>query len=519
MYYIKNIFIQNFRGISYEKIVLWSNKTVFVWKNWSWKTTCLKAIEKLLNSKKIKEKDFKDKTNKLILEARIGFNDEDIHLKIEATYKDGKVEVISNLEEKKQKYILKKINLIYIPADRKINQENKEDWYLKLIDLILKTKEEKLDKIVKTAYKKLGTFNDETGRKKTTLLLSLLRLYMYSIANTKNDYFNIFIIDQPENFLHPHATRMMDEILQKIWEFENTKVFYSTNSSDLVSNFKKWKYEISDIIFVTNINNNIKTKIILNEEGKYDRIMISLIFKNAYMFFSDAIILVEWETEKISIPNIFENTNLLKYCGDTCKNLTPEKRENYFNLNYKNISVVDVGWKWSLYDWYLFASELFWKENVVALIDRDENFRVDREMIIKSIRTVYKVNKIYENDFKKYRWIVLDGEFEDYYDINVIKWFIQDTIKKRAKRFWHKFDKNKYYMSLKKLDKKLERIKSAKKTSVVYESIFNSYFRKYSKPTIAFNLSIWLCENNGYDEQLLKMLSTMIQSLDNKKNQ
>jgi hypothetical protein len=34
--------------------------------------------------------------------------------------------------------------------------------------------------------------------------------------------------------------------------------------------------------------------------------MINLIFKNTDIFFSDAVILVEGETEKISIPNIYE---------------------------------------------------------------------------------------------------------------------------------------------------------------------------------------------------------------------
>ena len=60
MYCLKQIHIQNFRNIEYQTIYLWERKTVFVGKNWSWKTIILKAIEKLINSKKIKIKDFKD---------------------------------------------------------------------------------------------------------------------------------------------------------------------------------------------------------------------------------------------------------------------------------------------------------------------------------------------------------------------------------------------------------------------------------------------------------------------------
>ena len=47
---------------------------------------------------------------------------------------------------------------------------------------------------------------------------------------------------------------MMDEILEKIAELQNAKVFYATHSPNLVSNFKKGKYEIEDILFVKNEN-------------------------------------------------------------------------------------------------------------------------------------------------------------------------------------------------------------------------------------------------------------------------
>ena len=51
MYCLKQIHIQNFRNIEYQTIYLWERKSVFVGKNWSWKTIILKAIEKLINSK------------------------------------------------------------------------------------------------------------------------------------------------------------------------------------------------------------------------------------------------------------------------------------------------------------------------------------------------------------------------------------------------------------------------------------------------------------------------------------
>jgi len=438
MFHFKSILIQNFRSISNQNISFWKNKTVFVGKNGSWKTVILKAIEKLINSKKIKEKDFKDKNKKIIIEAIISHEWIEIRVKIEAFFEWKEIKIIKN-EDEKIKELLKKINIIYIPSDRKINKDNKEDWYLKLIDLILKNKEEKL-KEGRYWKEKLKELNDKDWEKKTTLLISLLKLYLYSISDRKSDDFTIFLIDQPENFLHPHATKMIDSVLQEIWEQENTQIFYSTHSPDLVSNFRKWKYEIDDIIFVKIINWDTQTKKIDNSDGRFNKIMINLIFKNAAIFFSDYVILVEWETEKISIPNIYENTNWEKFSQINIEWLSKEEEQNYFNLNYKNISVIDVWWKWALYEWYIFACELFNKENVVAVIDKDENYAIDRDMIIKSIKNIYKAWHIYENEFKKYNWIVLEWEFENYYKVDSIKQYIRSEIDNKAKEYWDEFN-------------------------------------------------------------------------------
>lgn len=514
MFHIKSINIKNFRSIKNASINFWKNKTVFVWKNGSWKTNILKALEKLINSKKIKEKDFKIKNKPLILEACLCYNKKEINLRIEAIFHKTKLTTNTHKHSIQTKNILKKIDLIYIPSDRKINKDNKENWYIKLIDLILKNKAANQE-IIKNAEKNLNTIQTKSGRKKTTLLISLLRLYLYSINKNNNSGFNIFIIDQPENFLHPHATQMIDSILQKIWELENSQIFYSTHSPDLVSNFRKWKYEISDVVFVKRINNSSITQKINNKNWRFNKIMINLIFKNASIFFSDAVLLVEWETEKISIPNIYENTNWEKYSKIETKNLSEEYKQNFFNLSYRNISIIDVWGKWSLHEWYIFASELFWKENVIALIDRDKDFEVDFEMISKSIQKVHWAKNIWEKQFKKYNWVVLEWEFEHYYKQNHIRKFIADIITKRALEYWEDFDQKKLDYSLRKLDNRLETLKTSTKISHTYENIFNSYFRKYSKPTIAFNLSIWLSQNKWYNPELLKIFSEIVEKFEN----
>ena len=103
MYCLKQIHIQNFRNIEYQTIYLWERKSVFVGKNWSWKTIILKAIEKLINSKRIKRKDFKDLEKKLILEATVIYNWEEIKIKIEAKFDSDEITTVDNFSDEKQK--------------------------------------------------------------------------------------------------------------------------------------------------------------------------------------------------------------------------------------------------------------------------------------------------------------------------------------------------------------------------------------------------------------------------------
>ena len=271
MYYLKQIHIQNFRNIEYQTIQFWKNKTVFVWKNGSWKTVILKAIDKLLNAKKIKEKDFRRKEKKIILEAIVSHNEQDLKIKIESYFEDNEIINKTNFDGELQKDFLEKTNVIYIPSDREINKDDSKNGYIKLIDLIIRNKELKNEnikdnEIIKNARKKLSSWRARKWATKTTILISLLKLYLYSIQNLETNSFTIFLIDQPENFLHPHATKMIDNILQSIWEQENTKVCYATHSTELVSNFKKWTYEIDNIVFVKEMENVLRKELTTETE-------------------------------------------------------------------------------------------------------------------------------------------------------------------------------------------------------------------------------------------------------------
>lgn len=486
MYHIQKLTVKNYKSLKNNIIDFWPNKTVFVGKNDVGKSNILKAIRVVFWYKLIKNTDFNNPWEKIEIILELNLNNNVYEIIVQARLENNKVlsEIIIP-KEIKQDY--KKIELIYIPSDRKYQRYDSKSWFYKLINLILKNKENSnLEKKYFDKIHSLWQIDKLSASKNTTLLITLLELYLHTIKYAKNEWFKLFILDQPENFLHPHATKLIDNLLWEISELQNTQILYSTHSPDLVSNFKKEIYEISDIVFVKKENELTITKKIENKNGRYDKIMINLIFKNSSLFFSDSVILVEWETEKVAVPNIFENWEW------------SENKKSRYNLESKNINVIDVGWKWALSDWYEFCCDLFWHENVFAMIDRDPDYIHDEVMIVKTIKKVYGIKHVDTKNFMKYNWIVLEWEFESYYDQTKIKQYLESVIIERSKRFWDKVDQNKINENLNLLEIRMVKLNQTHKISKAYSKLFWKYFKRSGKPTIAFNLSTYLSKNNWY---------------------
>lgn len=579
MYKLKEIKIINFKSIDYAVVKFAKNKTVFVWKNNAWKSNVLKALALFFSwdHKFIKPNYFNDKTRDIILEVVVTKNNFDLFiLKIVASLINGVVEVkyednYDNKERQDIKNFLEKVDFIYIPSDRwTLNKNN--SWYTNMVNLILKNKmesveskevTENLENIIASVKKivpeeknilfneglnylsksyfdvnnwdneildnvsrsineneqnkDIANFDDLNIWTRNFILIALFDLYFKSLKFIENDRFRVFIIDHVENFLHPHSVRLIDKLLQDISESENTQIIYSTHANELVSNFKKDKYEIDSIRFVYKLNGYTKIKQIENKYGNYDKIMINLIFKNTDIFFSDAVILVEWETEKISIPNIFEyrpwkEEDLLDCNLNLCKKTIWQNKVNdFFNLYLKNIAVIDVWWKWALCDWYEFCSELLWKRNVFAIIDKDANFYDDKRNIERSIKKVHW-RYVREHEYIDYNWIVLDWEFENYYKWESIKEYLLTVLSERYK------DDHVKKSEIKQLIYKIDNLKIHKKISVSYEKLFKTYLRGYGKPTIAFNLCIWLCEHNWYKRGLMDILKKILYKIEKNRN-
>lgn len=111
----------------------------------------------------------------------------------------------------------------------------------------------------------------------------MLELYLKVAQYAEHSECKIFIIDEPENFLHPHAKRLLDNVLYNISLQENTQIIYSTHSSELIANFEMGKFSLVDLRLIYKQGNETKVKTLPDQEN----ILHELNAYNAEVFFAD----------------------------------------------------------------------------------------------------------------------------------------------------------------------------------------------------------------------------------------
>lgn len=337
----------------------------------------------------------------------------------------------------------------------------------------------------------------------SAVMIGLFDLYIKTLSQEYSSSLKIFAIDEPENFLHPQGKRLINNLLDQISSINNNQVVYITQSPELISNFND-NFKLSNVVYTyKNQDDSTLIKQFAEQDNqKFSKVQQELNAENSEIFFADRVLLVDGQTEKHSIPNIFKfNKWKEKDLPDNekeklNKNSDDEKEiyvKRYFDLDYRNISIINVNGKRNIRKYYKFACKLLGKENVWVLFDKDRDFDKDKERIIESlIKEMWDVGDVKEEDFQEYNWLILkEGEFENYYNIDKLAEFL-GTDKRDVENFIS------------------EKKESTSKYSKIIEDLFKEKMGdEYSKPTIAFRLSRYLIENNGYKLDLIKILKEL----------
>lgn len=180
-------------------------------------------------------------------------------------------------------------------------------------------------------------------------LQSLIMIELFKFYCKIFNQSSLLILEEPELFLHPHAKRMLSDILNDFIKDKKNQIIITTHSEEFIHNI-----DIENINVIRKTDLGTKKSRINKEnygDGKeLQKLKIELQHKNAEMFFAEKVILVEGE-EKILIPEIVKSIY------------------EYNILNNNDISVIKVGGK-TYFDIYRkVLNELKIKNYIIADYD------------------------------------------------------------------------------------------------------------------------------------------------------
>lgn len=224
-------------------------------------------------------------------------------------------------------------------------------------------------------------------------LQSLIMIELFKFYCKVFNQSSLLILEEPELFLHPHAKRMLADILKDFIVDNNNQIIITTHSEEFIHNVN-----IENINVIRKTSEGTKKSRICKEnyeDGKeLQKLKIELQHKNAEMFFAEKVILVEGE-EQVLIPEIVKSIY--------GKNI----------LNNNDISIIKVGGK-SYFDIYRkVLNELGIKNYIIAdydiiakgldnLLESNEKQKI-REIRAK-IKETIKSNKEIKKETESRDW-------------------------------------------------------------------------------------------------------------------
>lgn len=214
--------------------------------------------------------------------------------------------VFKDLKDDINTQLKKALSLMNVSIDINMLESKNEDYY-KNIKL-------SVDDGIETPLENKGS------GLQSLIMIELFKFYC-KIFNQSS----LLILEEPELFLHPHAKRMLSDILNDFIENGENQIIITTHSEEFLNNV-----DIENINVIRKSSLGTKKSRISKEnygDGKeLQKLKIELQHKNAEMFFAEKVILVEGE-EQVLIPEIIK-----KIYG---KNI----------LNNNDISIIKVGGK------------------------------------------------------------------------------------------------------------------------------------------------------------------------------
>ncbi|KUK49720.1 MAG: ATP-dependent endonuclease of the OLD family [Parcubacteria bacterium 32_520] len=357
--------------------------------------------------------------------------------------KDGLININNKIQEvfisEKAKLLSGAQTTSYVEdIDFQLTRDNNPSELLRNLEIYIKEN----GRIANIEYAGTGTQN--------AIIIGILELAL----KNRSSGFKIFVIEEPEVFIHPHGIRYLGSLIKNIPSDDNTQVLISTHSLSLVANF-----EPKEIIRVNKENG--RTIIKQNSSISTTHFKRFIHQDNAEIFFSDRILFVEGSTEKQLFCNLDKVTKI--------DNNNPDSENCNFdriNLGIIKLDSVDAIVR------YIKIAKSF-DIDYLALVDKDFLNHFSCKTLCSEIGLTYQTTNIPQliADLKSKNIIVNSrGEIEDIFTDQEIANISGENIAKI----------NSFKLS------------HPNKTSKAFEKIF-----KAGKPEYAIKIADYYFQNNG----------------------
>ena len=229
--------------------------------------------------------------------------------------------VYQNLKDDMNEQLRKTLTLMKISID--INMlENKSEDYYKNIRLAVNDG-------IETPLESKGS------GLQSLIMIELFKFYCKTFNQS-----SLLILEEPELFLHPHAKRMLSDILMDFIANNKNQIIITTHSEEFIHNV-----DIENINVIRKTKDGTKKKRILKDnygDGKeLQKLKIELQHKNAEMFFAEKVILVEGE-EQILIPEIVKKLYGKNILNNNDISIIKVGGKSYFNIYRKVLNELNI---------------------------------------------------------------------------------------------------------------------------------------------------------------------------------
>lgn len=269
-------------------------------------------------------------------------------------------------------------------------------------------------------------------------LQSLIMIELFKFYCKIFNQSSLLILEEPELFLHPHAKRMLSDILKDFINNDKNQIIITTHSEEFIHNV-----DIENINIIRKTSEGTKkSRISKNNYGdgkELQKLKIELQHKNAEMFFADKVILVEGE-EQILIPEIVKSIYGKNVLNNNDISIIKVGGKSYFEIYRKVLDELNI-------KNYIIADYDMLEKNLEPLLNEDKR---DRLNLIKSkINEEIKNNKSINKATDSRDWV----NFVNILDNMTEKQIYDDRINESWKSFRSRIFKKK------KLDDLDERLK------------------------------------------------------------